>query len=150
VDNQGRGLTAVLGLTPQELEEFLAACPNPQAPEEIQTQIVLRPDDVAKVLAKGELSVIIWPAVIFDICAQAEELPPILAAGTVRFVESVSDFNLSLTRANAVVLHAHGTVTDPVAGQEFRLQLSIHFVVGPDFKFFNAVRFDVILTPTRS
>ena len=148
--DQGRGLTAVLGLTPQELEEFLAACPNPVAPEEIPTQIVLRPGDVVKLLAKGEVGVIIWPAVIFDICAEAEELPPILAAGTLRFIESVSDFNLSLTRANAVVLHAHGTVTDLVTGQEFRLRLSTHFVVGPDFKFFNAVRFDVILTPTRS
>jgi hypothetical protein len=148
--DQGRGLTAVLGLTPQELEEFLAACPNPQAPEEIPTQVVLRPADVVKYLAKGEVAVIIWPAVIFDICAEVEQLPPILAAGTLRFIQSVSDFNLSLTRANAVVLHAHGTVTDLVTGQEFRLLLRFHFVVGPDFKFFLAPSTEIILTPTKS
>jgi hypothetical protein len=153
IQDQGRGITIGLGLTPQDLEALLAACPNElPAPEEIPTQVVVRPDDVTKYLAKGELSVIIWPAVIFSefgLCAE-EDLPPILAAGTVRFIESVSDFNLSLTRANAVVAHAHGTVTDLLTGQEFRLLVNLHFVVGPDFKFFNAPRFDIILTPTRS
>jgi hypothetical protein len=148
LQDQARGLTVGLGLTAQELEELLAGCPNePTDLEELPAQIVLGPNEFTKYLAKGELGAVIWPAVIFaefGLCAE-EDLPPLLAAGTARFLSSDNDFSFTLTRAKAAVLRANGTVTELATGEELRLLVRFQFVVGPDFDFFRAPSTEIIL-----
>jgi hypothetical protein len=110
-----RGLTTVLGATP---EEHLAACQSGLVPEEVSILAVLRPDSSQKVLVTDrEMGVTVWPAASFDICGELMAVP-FLAGGTARFRYVDNDAFGSRTRGNAYGVRAHGTVTSFATGEE--------------------------------
>jgi hypothetical protein len=113
-----RGLTTVLGATP---EEHLAACQSGIPPEEASFKEVVRPGDVHKFLVKGAaMGVTIWPAASGDICGELMAVP-FLAGGTARVRYTDNDVQVSGTRANSYGVRAHGTVTSLASGEEFKL-----------------------------
>ncbi|MFL5495271.1 MAG: hypothetical protein ACJ8DC_12880 [Gemmatimonadales bacterium] len=113
VDSE-RGLTTVLGATP---EEHVAACQSGLIPEEASFKDVVRPGGVVKRQVKGaEMGVTIWPAASFDICGELMAVP-FLAGGTARVRYEDNDAFGSLTRGNAFGVRAHGTVTTLATGQ---------------------------------
>jgi hypothetical protein len=113
-----RGLTTVLGATP---EEHVAACQSGIPPEEASFKDVLRPGGVLKRQVKGrEMGVTIWAATSFDICGELMAFP-FLAAGTARVRYVDNDVFVSGTRANSFGVRAHGTVTNLATGEEFKL-----------------------------
>jgi hypothetical protein len=117
VDSE-RGLTTVLGATP---EEHLAACQSGLIPEEASFKDVVRPGGVVKRQVKGaEMGVTIWAAASFDICGELMAVP-FLAGGTARVRYEDNDAFGSQTRGNAFGVRAHGTVTTLATGEELRL-----------------------------
>jgi hypothetical protein len=117
VDSE-RGLTTVLGATP---EEHLAACQSGLIPEEASFQDVVRPGGVVKRQVKGaEMGVTIWAAASFDICGELMAVP-FLAGGTARVRYVDNDAFGSQTRANAYGVRAHGAVTTLATGEELDL-----------------------------
>jgi hypothetical protein len=117
VDSE-RGLTTVLGATP---EEHLAACQSGLIPEEASFKDVVRPGGVVKRQVKGaEMGVTIWAAASFDICGELMTVP-FLAGGTARVRYEDNDAFGSQTRGNAFGVRAHGTVTTLATGEELRL-----------------------------
>jgi hypothetical protein len=110
-----RGLTTVLGATP---EEHIAACQSGLIPEEASIQDVLRPNGSVKTLVKGEeMGVTVWPAASFDICGELMAVP-FLAGGSARVMYVDSDVFFSQTRADAFGVRAHGSVTTLATGEE--------------------------------
>jgi len=117
VDSE-RGLTTVLGATP---EEHLAACQSGLIPEEASFQDVVRPGGVVKRQVKGaDMGVTIWAAASFDICGKLMAVP-FLAGGTARVRYVDNDAFGSQTRGNAFGVRAHGTVTTLATGEELDL-----------------------------
>jgi hypothetical protein len=113
-----RGLTTVLGATP---EEHVAACQSGLIPEEASYQDVVRPGGVTKRQVKGaEMGVTIWAAASFDICGELSAFP-FFAAGTARVRYVDNDAFGSQTRGNAFGVRAHGTVTILATGEERNL-----------------------------
>ena len=113
-----RGLTTVLGATP---EEHLAACQSGLIPEEASFKDVVRPGGVVKRQVKGaEMGVTIWAAASFDICGELMAVP-FLAGGTARVRYEDNDAFGSQTRGNAFGVRAHGAVTTLATGEELRL-----------------------------
>jgi hypothetical protein len=113
-----RGLTTVLGATP---EEHVAACQSGIPPEEASFKDVLRPGGVLKRQVKGaEMGVTIWAATSDDICGELMAVP-FLAGGTARVRVVDNDVFVSGTRANSFGVRAHGTVTNLATGEEFKL-----------------------------
>jgi hypothetical protein len=110
-----RGLTTVLGATP---EEHIAACQSGLIPEEASIQDVLRPDGSVKTLVKGgEMGVTVWPAASFDICGELMAVP-FLAGGSARVMYVDNDVFSSQKRANAFGVRANGSVTIFATGEE--------------------------------
>jgi hypothetical protein len=113
-----RGLTAVLGATP---EEHIAACQSGLIPEEASWQDVVLPGGVIKrQVTGGEMGVTIWRAASGDICGELAAVP-IFAGGTARVRYVDNDGEGSLTRGNAFGVRAHGTVTTLATGEELDL-----------------------------
>jgi hypothetical protein len=113
-----RGLTTVLGATP---EEHLAACQSGLIPEEASYHDVVRPGGVVKRQVKGgDMGVTVWPAASFDICGELMAVP-FLAGGTARVRYVDNDAFGSQTRGNAFGVRAHGTVTTLATGEELDL-----------------------------
>ncbi len=111
-----RGLTTVLGATP---EEHLAACESGIPPEEASWKDVVRPDGTIKRQVRGgEMGVTVWQAASGDICGELAAVP-IYAGGTARVRYVDNDGEGSLTRGNAFGVRAHGTVTTLDTGEEF-------------------------------
>jgi hypothetical protein len=111
-----RGLTTVLGATP---EEHIAACQSGLIPEEASWTDVVRPDGTIKRQVRGgEMGVTVWQAASGDICGELAVVP-IYAGGTARVRYVDNDAEGSLTRGNAFGVRAHGTVTTLDTGEEF-------------------------------
>jgi hypothetical protein len=111
-----RGLTTVLGATP---EEHIAACRSGLIPEEASWKDVVRPDGTIKRQVRdGEMGVTVWQAASGDICGELAAVP-IYAGGTARVRYVDNDGEGSLNRGNAFGVRAHGTVTTLDSGEEF-------------------------------
>jgi len=124
-----RGLTTVLGATP---EEHVAACQSGIPPEEASWKDVVLPSGVIVRQVKGaEMGVTIWAATSSDICGELMAVP-FLAGGTARVRYVDNDAQLSLTRANAFGVRAHGTVTNLVTGEEFKLLAKYQAIIFRD------------------
>ena len=111
-----RGLTTVLGATP---EEHIAACQSGLVPEEASWKDVVRPDGTIKRTVRGgEMGATVWQAASGDICGELAAVP-IYAGGTARVRYVDNDAEGSQTRGNAFGRRAHGTVTTLDTGEEF-------------------------------
>lgn len=113
-----RGLTTVLGATP---EEHIAACQSGLIPEEASWKDVVRPDGTIKRdVRDGEMGVTVWQVASPDICGELAAVP-IYAGGTARVRYGDNDADGSQTRGNAFGVRAHGTVTTLDSGEELDL-----------------------------
>jgi hypothetical protein len=143
--DEERGLTALLGSTP---EEIAPACLSGMEPESTLTQLVIRPDSSVKAVAKGrELGVTVWAALSGDLCGELVGVTP-LASGTARVIYVDNDAFLSFERANAFSVRAHGTVTSLATGEEFRLLVRFHAVWFPNEPAPEVQVSEVQLSPT--